>query len=43
MPARAMRELSRIVAAEAADVVDIALLGNQVVVPRRRGGAVLDG
>ncbi len=39
IPARAMRELSRIVAAEAADVVEIALLGNQVAF--RAGDVVL--
>jgi DNA polymerase-3 subunit beta len=39
VPARAMRELSRIVAAEAADVVEIALLGNQVAF--RAGEVVL--
>ncbi len=39
VPARAMRELSRIIAAEAADVVEIALLGNQVAF--RAGEVVL--
>jgi len=39
VPARALRELSRIVASEAADEVEIALPGNQVLF--RAGGVVL--